>query len=217
MGNHIGVFRYYDMTPYWNSERIDYPYQVMADEKKYVEVNENDIDKFFDLIPDVPILRMETHNFPKVDEEDLGCCPACLRLFNFDTMHYMLVLYTSIGVFMVDRYKDSIDISFQTDEQHHQYINKPNEERQKPYFDYKGRVRHSAETDKSFHGIIRVLKRNGSGLYNYLFNNCIQNTNSWFNAMKKKQPKKTWYEVKEDIAAFFTSFKRICNFTKTLV
>ena len=185
MGNRIGVFRHYEMTPYWK-QKIDFPFDEMTSRKEYAEVKENDMDRLFQLVPDVPILKMETHNFPKYDESKMGCCPQCLRFFKFDTLHYNLVLYTPIGVFMVDRYKKSIDISFQTDEQHYQFINKPNDKRYKPYYDYKGRVRYSTiPPNKSMHDLINVLKRHGSRPYQYLFNNCIKNTDSWYNELKK--------------------------------
>lgn len=188
MGNFIGVFRYFDMTPYSkfqpNWELVEYPYNEMVAENRYVELDEDDMDKLFLLIPDVPITKITKYVLPRFDEENTSCMAKCLRCLEVDIAHKFLSLYTPIGVFTLDRFKESIDITFQTDEQHHKHINKSSKERVNEYFQFKGHELDSAQSALKMHNALKILKQNGSWKYSLLLNNCIQSTNSWYDDMK---------------------------------
>ena len=162
------LYRYYDMTPYWELERDDYPFTKMYNSKEYVEVPKADLDTFYSPIPNVPIRKMETHNFPRANKIRIQFFYKLRGLTKYDSDHYGLILHTDIGVFTVDRYLASIDIIFRTEEQHNQFMTTSKHEVNEDYYELESRVWLSDQPNKSMHDIIRVLKASKRATISFL-------------------------------------------------
>jgi len=79
------------------------------------------------------------------------------RLVGLDVEHHILDLYTEIGVFSIDRYTDSIDISLRTNEQFLNFISKENGECN-PYFYSKCELMETHASDRTMHEMLLVLE-----------------------------------------------------------
>ena len=187
--------RYFDMTPYWtNSENpaIAYPYNEMKKNEEFVPLNANELDKLFQLIgPDVPIDEIEIYDYPQYKRTDRTLMARFRRLIHLDIEHRSFFMYTQKGVFVMDRYQKRINMCLQTTQQFKAFLDKPENERKRPYYPNPGISIKTAQSDKTMYDFINILKLNDGEIvakrYNLLFNNCIKNVNSWFKVLKKKK------------------------------
>ena len=200
--------RYSDFRPYWNENtKIDYPYREVQKNQEVVSLKADTLDTLFDLIPNVPINQIEVYDYPLSNKDDASFRAKVERAVGI-VDHRSVLLYTSDGIFAVDRYKQSVDISVFKPDQLEAFKAKSISERaianeqikisykiaESTYYSYPEYLVKTARSDKTMYDVINLLKlKNGaivSKPYDYYFNNCITNSNCLFKALKTKKASK---------------------------
>ena len=188
--------RFLDMRPYWNEKaKIDYPYREILKMKESVSLTADKLDTLFDLIPNVPISKIDVYDNPSSTKEDNSLQAKFERAVGI-VDHRSVLLYTPVGVFAMDRYKKTIDISVYELDQLKAFLTKTQSERhilneqlkihygidEQTYYPYLQYLVKTAQSCKTMYDMIDLLKLNNGAIvskqYNYLFNNCIANSNS---------------------------------------